>query len=105
MNDTTLQKLEFDGIREALAECCATALGKRLARSMRPSAKTGVVRDWLNQVRELLLRVEGLRFVYFDDRDVVRHELVQRIIKAYETADNARTAAARETAAADGGDL
>jgi phosphate starvation-inducible PhoH-like protein len=28
--------------------------------------------------------VEGISFVYFDERDVVRHSLVQRIVKAYE---------------------
>ncbi len=28
--------------------------------------------------------VEGIGIVYFDDRDVVRHALVQRIVKAYE---------------------
>jgi phosphate starvation-inducible PhoH-like protein len=28
--------------------------------------------------------VEGLEFVYFDERDVVRHKLVQMIVRAYE---------------------
>ena len=28
--------------------------------------------------------MEGISFVHFDDKDVVRHSLVQRIIKAYE---------------------
>ena len=28
--------------------------------------------------------VEGISFVHFDERDVVRHSLVQRIVKAYE---------------------
>jgi phosphate starvation-inducible PhoH-like protein len=28
--------------------------------------------------------VEGISFVQFDDKDVVRHTLVQRIVKAYE---------------------
>jgi hypothetical protein len=28
--------------------------------------------------------VEGLAFVYFDESDVVRHHLVQRIIRAYD---------------------
>ena len=32
----------------------------------------------------MLRGVEGISFVLFDDRDVVRHSLVQRIIKAYE---------------------
>ena len=29
--------------------------------------------------------IEGIATVYFDERDVVRHPLVQRIVKAYET--------------------
>ena len=29
-------------------------------------------------------QVEGIEFVYFDDRDVVRHRVVQQIVKAYE---------------------
>jgi len=29
-------------------------------------------------------RVEGIAFVHFDERDVVRHKLVQAIVKAYE---------------------
>src|SRR5580693_4760143 len=33
---------------------------------------------------DVLRGVEGISFVQFDDRDVVRHALVQRIVKAYE---------------------
>jgi phosphate starvation-inducible PhoH-like protein len=33
---------------------------------------------------EILRGVEGITFVQFDDRDVVRHSLVQRIVRAYE---------------------
>ena len=33
---------------------------------------------------EVLNGVEGISFVHFNDRDVVRHSLVQRIVKAYE---------------------
>jgi len=33
---------------------------------------------------EVLRGVEGISFVQFDERDVVRHPLVQRIVKAYE---------------------
>ena len=32
--------------------------------------------------------VEGIGFVYFDDKDVVRHKLVQQIVKAYEAFSN-----------------
>lgn len=38
----------------------------------------------LIEVRDILRGVEGIRFVYFDERDVVRHKLVQDIIKAYD---------------------
>ena len=32
--------------------------------------------------------IEGISFIHFDDRDVVRHKLVQQIVKAYETFSN-----------------
>lgn len=38
----------------------------------------------LEQVRVVLRDVPGIAFVYLSDRDVVRHELVSRIIRAYE---------------------
>jgi phosphate starvation-inducible PhoH-like protein len=38
----------------------------------------------LSEALEVLKGVEGISQVYFDDRDVVRHSLVQRIVKAYE---------------------
>ncbi|MBA5866711.1 MAG: AAA family ATPase [Nitrospira sp. CR1.3] len=38
----------------------------------------------LIEVREILRNVDGIQFVYFDERDVVRHKLVQDIIKAYD---------------------
>jgi phosphate starvation-inducible PhoH-like protein len=41
-------------------------------------------RSGLLEAIEVLRGVEGIRFIYFDERDVVRHSLVQRIVKAYE---------------------
>jgi len=38
----------------------------------------------LIEVQKILDDVEGIRFVYFTNKDVVRHKLVQQIIKAYE---------------------
>lgn len=38
----------------------------------------------LQQVQHVLAGVQGISFVYLTDQDVVRHALVQRIIKAYE---------------------
>jgi len=41
-------------------------------------------RSGLIDAMEVLKGVEGISFVPFDERDVVRHTLVQRIVKAYE---------------------
>jgi phosphate starvation-inducible PhoH-like protein len=38
----------------------------------------------LIEVRSLLKSITGIKFVYFTEKDVVRHELVQQIIRAYE---------------------
>jgi phosphate starvation-inducible protein PhoH and related proteins len=45
-----------------------------------PSAR----RSGLLEAGDVLKHVEGLSFVYFDEGDVVRHHLVQRIIRAYD---------------------
>jgi phosphate starvation-inducible PhoH-like protein len=37
----------------------------------------------LVEALKVVQRVEGIGFVFFDDRDVVRHKLVQEIVKAY----------------------
>jgi len=38
----------------------------------------------LVEAQEVVGNIEGIRFVHFDETDVVRHPLVQRIIKAYD---------------------
>ena len=38
----------------------------------------------LREAQDVLHGVEGIRFVHFDKRDVVRHPIVQRIVAAYE---------------------
>ena len=38
----------------------------------------------LINANKLLQNIEGIEFVYFDERDVVRHKLVTEIIKAYD---------------------
>jgi phosphate starvation-inducible PhoH-like protein len=45
----------------------------------------GGKRSGLIEVTEILKNVEGIAFVHFDDTDVVRHSLVQRIVRAYES--------------------
>jgi phosphate starvation-inducible PhoH-like protein len=39
----------------------------------------------LIEADRVLSRVEGVGFVHFNERDVVRHPLVQRIVRAYES--------------------
>ncbi|MHC2995314.1 MAG: PhoH family protein [Candidatus Atribacteria bacterium] len=41
----------------------------------------------LIKVAKILKKIEGIEFVYLNDQDVVRHRLVQEIIRAYEKED------------------
>jgi phosphate starvation-inducible PhoH-like protein len=54
----------------------------------------------LVKATQILSGIPGIRFVYFDETDVVRHRLVQAVIVAWEnhTAEERR---AREAAAAE----
>jgi phosphate starvation-inducible protein PhoH and related proteins len=62
-----------------------------------PQGRTSGLVDAIN----VLNGVEGIGFSYFDQRDVVRHKLVQSVIKAYEKRDpqGAGTTAAQGAAA------
>lgn len=44
----------------------------------------------LIEAERILKEIKDLRFVYFSDKDVVRHKLVQHIIKAYEKFEKGR---------------
>jgi len=50
-----------------------------------------VATSGLVEAKELLRRVEGIAFIHFTDRDVVRHPLVQDIIRAYDNRRARRT--------------
>ena len=50
-------------------------------------------RSGLMEAVEVVGRVEGISFIYFNERDVVRHSLVQQIIRAYEEFDRSKIAA------------
>jgi phosphate starvation-inducible PhoH-like protein len=49
----------------------------------------------LVQIQKILEEVKGIQFVYLSDRDVVRHPLVQKIIKAYEKYESKSTPTGR----------
>ena len=60
-------------------------------------------RSGLVEAVEVVGKVAGISFIYFTERDVVRHSLVQRIIRAYEEFDQVRAAKANgEKAVASG---
>jgi len=52
-----------------------------------PSAKT----SGLIEANQILRDIDGIQFVFFSNTDVVRHRLVQDIIRAYETLEEDRT--------------
>jgi phosphate starvation-inducible protein PhoH and related proteins len=39
----------------------------------------------LVEAMKVVSKIEGISFLYFDERDVVRHKLVQQIVRAYES--------------------
>jgi len=41
-------------------------------------------RSGLIEAQRVLAKIEGIEFIYFNEKDVVRHKLVQMIIRAYE---------------------
>lgn len=51
-----------------------------------PSGQT----SGLKHAAEVLQDVEGIAFTYFNSKDVVRHDLVRRIVEAYEKNDHRR---------------
>jgi phosphate starvation-inducible PhoH-like protein len=51
-------------------------------------------RSGLVETIDVVSKVEGISFIYFNERDVVRHSLVQRIIRAYEEFELGRAAEA-----------
>jgi phosphate starvation-inducible PhoH-like protein len=47
-------------------------------------------RSGMNLVREIMIGIDGIKFIYMDERDVVRHKIVQEIVRAYRIYDDSR---------------
>ena len=58
-----------------------------------PDGKPSGLRD----AEKILSKIDGIRFCYFDQGDVVRHSLVQKIVEAYDERDARRQAAKRNS--------
>ena len=54
----------------------------------------------LREAQEVLAGVEGIRFFYFDQRDVVRHPLVQKVVNAYDQFERRKSEREAEARAA-----
>ena len=46
-----------------------------------------MIRDYCMAMR-ILANIEGISIIKFDERDIVRHKLVKRIVRAYENEEN-----------------
>ncbi|MCX7923516.1 MAG: PhoH family protein [Clostridia bacterium] len=57
----------------------------------------GDKKSGLKEVTKILKDIKGIEFVYLSDKDVVRHELVQKIINAYERFDKGKDQRSKET--------
>ena len=57
-------------------------------------------RSGLLEAMKVVSGIDGISFVYFDERDVVRHRLVQQIVKAYEVFEDGKSAGATARLAA-----
>ncbi len=53
-------------------------------------------RSGLVEIAQIMKGIEGICFVYFTEKDVVRHRLVQDIIRAYERAEREKAEARRQ---------
>jgi phosphate starvation-inducible PhoH-like protein len=51
-----------------------------------PTGRTSGLVEAMKVVRD----IEGIAFIHFDEKDVVRHQLVQQIVKAYESYGGSR---------------
>ncbi len=58
----------------------------------------------LMEVRGILQAIEGIKFCYLTESDVVRHELVQKIVRAYDEMDKKRSELAEKNERVRNGD-
>jgi DNA mismatch repair protein MutS2 len=53
VDEFLLKKIQFHKIQQALVDRCACALGKQLARKLKPANNQNLIQRWLDQVAEL----------------------------------------------------
>ncbi len=60
MDSHTLDRLEFDRVRQTLAEFAGSSLGRKLAMKITPASREALVRQWLAQVVEMQAAAEAI---------------------------------------------
>jgi len=80
--NTTIEQMKMFLTRMGF-NCKAVVTGDVTQIDIDPSRRSGLV-----DARDVLRGIDPIGFTSFTDRDVVRHPLVQRIILAYERAEN-----------------
>jgi len=67
-------------VRQSVVEGKAVITGDGRQIDLPTGKRSGLV-----EAERVLANIDGIEFIYFSEKDVVRHKLVQMIIKAYET--------------------
>ena len=75
----------------------AVITGDTTQKDLSPGSASG-----LDVASRILQNIEGIRFITLTSRDVVRHPLVQKIVKAYEEYDKKQAGRRKETRSAHG---
>ena len=68
----------------AAAACAKAVITGDVTQIDLPQGRT----SGLVEAMKVVSAIDGISFIHFDDRDVVRHKLVQQIVKAYEKFSN-----------------
>jgi phosphate starvation-inducible PhoH-like protein len=82
--NTTLMQMKM--LLTRLGENSRMAVTGDLSQVDLPSGSASGLADAV----EILRGIEDVRFIYFTDADVVRHDLVTRVVRAYDARDRAR---------------
>jgi len=54
----TLEKLEFDAVKEILSRYCQSALGRALVKNLSPSRRPETVRRWLDETSQMVIAIK-----------------------------------------------
>lgn len=95
MDAHTLEKLEFDRVRQIVAGYASCGLGRQMAAKVKPARRADLVEQWLQQVRELIEASAAIDLPPFggvhDIRDTIRSAVPPHVLEPDELASVAET--------------